>query len=256
MGNIDSMIFQAPELEYTVEDLKKGIEDEIEVHFAYTYTNEKVCFCIIYPKIAKIIKKYVIWSYGNACDMLSMKEYAISFANKYQIAIVLYDYIGYGLSRSGGSENLLKHSNKKPSEQNCYDSLNSVISYFQKIRDGDIILVGQSLGTGVVVDYVAKNIYWDMPIILISPYKSIVSIQFSSFKYYLFSYFDRFNSYSKISNVFCPVKIFHGIDDALINFSHSQALFSRLRDKSYSPTFFANVGHNDILRHIDFSFLN
>jgi fermentation-respiration switch protein FrsA (DUF1100 family) len=110
------------------------------------------------------------------------------------------------------------------------------------------------LGTGVVVNYVVDNIYWEMPIVLISPYKSIVSISFNnSFKYYLFSYWNRFNSYSKIASVFCPVKIFHGIDDSLIHFSHSQALFSRLRDKSYPPTFFANVGHNDILQHIDFS---
>jgi hypothetical protein len=129
MGNIDSMIFQPPELEYTVEDLKKGIEDEIEVHFTNTLNDDKVCFCIIYPKIAKIIKKYVIWSYGNACDMLSMKEYAVNFANKYEIAIILYDYIGYGLSRN---QNLSKHNKKNPSEQNCYDSLSSVILYFKK----------------------------------------------------------------------------------------------------------------------------
>lgn len=239
MGNIDSMIFQPSQIEYTVEDLKEGIEDEIEVHF----TNKKVCFCIIYPKIAKVMKKYVVWSYGNACDMLSMKEYAVNFANKYQIAIVLYDYIGYGLSRD----------NRKPTEQNCYDSLDSVISYLQN-RDIEIILVGHSLGTGIVVDYVSKNIYWDMPIVLISPYKSIVSIRFdTSFKYYLFSYFNRFNSYSKINKVFCPVKIFHGIDDSLINVSHSNALYSLLRDTTYLPTFFANVGHNDILQHIDFS---
>ena len=43
----------------------------------------------------------------------------------------------------------------------------------QDIEPVNIILMAESLGTGVAIDYVA-NYDWYAPIILISPYKSIL----------------------------------------------------------------------------------
>ena len=45
------------------------------------------------------------------------------------------------------------------------------------IRESQITLIGQSLGTGIVVEY-CKKTNWKNPIILLSPYKSIVRVQY------------------------------------------------------------------------------
>lgn len=271
MGNIDSMIFNPPKMNYTVEDLSKNIEDRCEIHF----TKENVCLCVIYPNSKPFeYTKYVIWSYGNSCNILSMKDYAIQFANKYQIPIILYDYIGYGLSKGPKNLNSSFATVNFPSEENCYISLKSVINFCETdsiFKDKEInvsiqskhpsqrdyILVGHSLGTGVVIDYVAKNLYWDNPIVLISPYKSILSIPFETRPYllYLCAFLDRFTSFDKLFNISCPIKIFHGINDTLINVSHSIEIYSRVLNRTYEPTFFHSIGHNDILPHLDFSFL-
>lgn len=62
---------------------------------------------------------------------------------------VSYDYIGYGMSEG------------EPSEENCLKSLSLVVDYYNNYKE---LLIGQSLGTGVVVDYVSTN-EWTLPII-------------------------------------------------------------------------------------------
>src|SRR5258705_194298 len=80
------------------------------------------------------------------------------------------------------------------------------------IEEKNIILIGQSLGTGIVIDYVSKN-KWDSPIILISPYKSIISVVCDSS---IVKPIDKFQSLKKIKSITCPVKIFHGKEDKTI----------------------------------------
>lgn len=183
-------------------------------------------------------KKVLIFSHGNASDIYYMSDYLNNLANNLGIRIVCYDYPGYGLSHG------------YPSEENCYDALKSVVDEYKKFYSKkDIILVGQSLGTGVVTNYVSSN-EWHSPVILISPYKSIprvicdTSCAESSFRH------NTFSTIYKLDKIKCPVKIFHGKNDELINCSHSEYIFQNLPLKVFLPTYFDNVGHNDILNAI------
>jgi pimeloyl-ACP methyl ester carboxylesterase len=182
--------------------------------------------------------KFLIFSHGNASDVFTMLPYATNLADVLNVQVVLYDYSGYGLS-SGDC-----------SEQNCYDCLTATVLYIKttyNAEDGNILLVGQSLGTGVVVDYVA-HCTWRQPIILISPYKSIGRVAVDSS---IVTPLDKFESLKKIHRVICPVKIFHGESDELINISHGKELYGALNDRSLQPTWMHGVGHNDILDKID-----
>lgn len=110
-------------------------------------------------------------------------------------------------------------------------------------------MVGQSLGTGVCVDYCAKT-GWVDPVILISPYKSLVRVIADSC---ISTAVDSsFNTIEKIPDLKCPVKILHGEQDTLINVSHGREIYDKLSDKTFDPVWFPTAGHNNILERITF----
>lgn len=182
-------------------------------------------------------KKCIIFSHGNGCDIFTMHDYLMQLYYNLNIDIICYDYQGYGLSEG------------VPSEQNCYDDITVIVDECKNklgFEKKNLILVGQSLGTAIVVDYIYKN-EWEFPVMLISPFKSIISIVYDSS---LLNYFDRFKSLEKIKNVHCPVKILHGEKDKLIAISHAKTLYRALNNKSLLPVWFANADHINILGYV------
>jgi pimeloyl-ACP methyl ester carboxylesterase len=117
-----------------------------------------------------------------------------------------------------------------------------------KVRKENIILMGQSIGTGVVMSYAHKH-NWTNPIILVSPYKSIVAVATNSCST-MTQYIDKFPSLKYIKEMDCPIKIFHGIDDKLIPISHGMDLDDANPNKTFKPTWMEGVGHNGILEII------
>lgn len=207
-----------------------------------TKTSHRTCYTIISPRTKKSqndARRFIVFSHGNASDIISMMPWARNVADTLlNVSIVLYDYEGYGQSTG------------QPSEQGCYRSLTMVIQDLGTrygITGKQILLVGQSLGTGVVVDYAAET-HWPYPIVLISPYKTIVSVALESSAH---TPIDQFESIKKMDRLICPVKIYHGNQDRLIHPNHSEALFEKVKDKTYAPTYFQDADHNDILNYID-----
>lgn len=184
--------------------------------------------------------KIIIWSHGNAMNSYQMSEYYDLLSNELNVNIIAYDYQGYGLSEGYYSE------------KNCYDDLESIIQHVKEKYEtfsSNIYLVGHSLGTGVVIDYASKN-NWLTPIMLISPYKSILRIVLSYFGEYL-GFMDMFNSIKKINKVKCPVKIIHGEKDELIHIIHGRDLYEKLYNKSLNPLWLKYCGHNNIIERIE-----
>lgn len=122
--------------------------------------NIKTCICEISPKTKS--DKIIIFSHGNGCDIYTFYEYLKLMADNLGVMVVMYDYPSYGLSKG------------ELNEFTCYQCLQDVITHYKTYTE-KILLVGQSLGTGIVIDYISKN-HWINPIILISPYKSIPKI--------------------------------------------------------------------------------
>lgn len=184
--------------------------------------------------------KYLIYSHGNASDIYDMDNYFETICDRLNVCVIGYDYVGYGLSEGD------------PTEQNAYDSHEAVVNFVineLKIDPKDVILCGQSLGTGIVVDYISKN-KWNSPVILISPYETIGTVVLGT-SAICFSPIDKFKSTSKISKVTCPIKIFHGEKDTLINISHAKKLYNQLINKALAPIWIPDATHNNILDLID-----
>lgn len=182
--------------------------------------------------------KILIYVHGNSEDIytscLGMEHIAMSLG----IKVVTFDYVGYGLSTDD--------NNRIPSEEGCYKAINIVMEYYMsQYSKNKMYLVGISLGSGVVVEFVHKN-HWTNPIMLISPYKSIGRIVYDA------SYIDKmfkhnmFSTYDKIHKITCPVKIIHGKDDTLINVSHGYDIYNKLKNKSLKPEWQDGRGHSTV----------
>ena len=185
------------------------------------------------------VHKYLVWAHGNAMRVEDMISYLQNVQDSLGVGFILFDYQGYGCSDG------------EPSEEKCYDDIEAVMEYALndlKIKSDDLYLIGASLGTGVVIDY-AHNHDWKNPLILISPYKTIVKVVCDSS---CVRPIDKFRSEAKLPKLNCPVRIFHGEQDNLIGIEHGRHLFSTLKDKSLEPIWIPNADHNNIYRYIEF----
>jgi hypothetical protein len=148
-----------------------------------------------------------------------MKDLCHYWSNLFGLDCVCYDYVGYGLSKCANNIDIVY-----PTEDGCYRSIEIMMDVLNKKYD-KIFLVGQSLGTGVCVDYCSKT-DWIDPIILISPYKSLVRVMADSC---LSSTIDSsFNILDKVPKLKCPVKIIHGKNDKLICVEHGVEILNKI----------------------------
>src|SRR5207237_1298732 len=105
-------------------------------------------------------------------------------------------------------------------ENLCYRSHEIVVDYVKNldVNDDNIYLIGQSLGTGIVVDYAHKT-KWKSDITLISPYLSIPRIMINNDIVDTMVAKYQFNSLKKIKKIEAGINIIHGDKDDLIHYS-------------------------------------
>lgn len=237
-SRITPMLFQPPPFPENVDkSVVKSLRYEED-----RYGN-KTTYRIFRP--LTISKKYIIWSHGNGCDILTMESILDNYVKIFGVNIICYDYPGYTFST--GEQN----------EHGCYNALNVIVELTKTFTSvEDITLVGHSLGSGVVVDY-AANHQWSSPIILISPYKSILRVVYD--RYFLSAFVESlignygFKSINKIHNVTCPVRIIHGDSDYVIDISHGEELYENLPNKSFKPVWIQGADHNTTLDKIKYN---
>jgi len=213
----------------------------IKIRDGYTFISPKISNN--YPEHFKInskiatyetnieSKKLIIFCHGNASDLTMCKPFCDKLSQLLKIKAVSFDYRGYGTSVG------------KPDEDSCYDDLATVVNYY---KNYDIILIGHSLGTGVVVGASYKY-KWKYPIVLIAPFKYIIKVVFD--KINLFP-IDAFNNESKIKKLKSDILILHGKMDTVINIIHSQVLFNKIKNnKKYNHQYeeLNNCDHDNIL---------
>ena len=102
------------------------------------------------------------------------------------------------------------------------------------VKNSDIILYGESLGTGVAVE-LGQNKKFNS-IILESPYTSIEKAAKIYYPYLPIKFFlkDKYNSLKKIQNVKIPILIMHGKDDTIIPFEMGYELFQKANEPKFS----------------------
>ena len=191
-------------------------------------------------------KQYILFSHGNAGDLFSYYDQMVQWYNlmNKKVGIIVYDYQGYGKS-SGMC-----------SEKNTYNDLTHMIRYCLinlKIPKSNLYLVGQSLGTGIVINFCSTHL-WTTPICLISPYKSISRIIYDPVWYnptsILLNTVDMYTTQDKLHHVKCQILIYHGHKDELILPYHSKELHESHKDK-ITLILLDSATHNNILNLIN-----
>ncbi|WP_299549441.1 alpha/beta hydrolase [Seonamhaeicola sp.] len=181
-------------------------------------------------------KGVILYFHGNAGDLSRWGITAEYFVEK-QYDVLIMDYRTYGKSRGKLSEEALYSD-----ALYCYNYLK------EKYEETNITVYGRSLGTGMAT-YVASNNH-PKQLILETPYYSIADIAQSRFPMFptkwLLNY--KFESFKYISNITCPITIFHGTNDRVVPYASAKKLLETAANKNVDFVTIEGGNHNN-LRH-------
>lgn len=157
-------------------------------------------------------KGLVFYLHGNSGCIDSWGHIAdVYLENNYDLFVL--DYRGYGKSQGSISSEKQLHSDV----QIVYDSLKKM--YDEK----DIVIIGNSIGTGLATKLASTNS--PKRLILNAPYYSMIDLAHQYIKFmpsFIIRYKLKTNEY--ITQVKCPVTIFHGDQDEVIYVGSSEKL--------------------------------
>ena len=124
----------------------------------------------------------------------------------------------------------------KPTEQGLYDDGKSAIDWLAKkgVREKDIILYGESLGTGVAT-HLAQNKNF-AGIILETPFTSMIDAAKKFYPYIPVNLLlkDKFENKKKIKNINSPILVMHGEADQIVPFSMGKKIYEIANEPKYS----------------------
>jgi fermentation-respiration switch protein FrsA (DUF1100 family) len=134
-----------------------------------------------------------------------------------------------------------------PTEAGLIDDARAAVAYLNDhgVADSNVVLFGQSLGTGVAVRIAAEHQV--RAIILRSPYTSIADVAAASFPFVpaRFLVLDRFDSLALIGFNRAPLFVYHGDKDTLVPIELGRTLFSAAHQPKTWMTV-QDAGHNDV----------
>lgn len=159
-------------------------------------------------------KQTIIYFHGNAGTIADRVERLHPFIQA-GYGVMLVSYRGYA-----GNPGV-------PTEQGLYNDARAGFYYLQQqdISLDNIIIFGESLGTGVAVQMAME--YPTKVLVLLSPYTSIIDIGQARYPIFPVKLLlkDKYNSMAKINNIMQDVILLHGKKDKVIPFEYGRALF-------------------------------
>ncbi|KAF7030329.1 hypothetical protein CFC21_041891 [Triticum aestivum] len=168
----------------------------------------------------------LLYSHGNAADLGQMYGLFVELSRRLRVNIFGYDYAGYG--RSTG----------KPTEYNTYADIEAAYNCLKEkygVPDEDIILYGQSVGSGPTID-LASRLPNLRAVVLHSPILSGLRVLYPVKKTFWFD-------------------IYKGTSDDVVDWSHGKQLWELCKVK-HSPLWLSGGGHcnlelyPDYIRHL------
>ncbi|KAJ4822386.1 hypothetical protein Tsubulata_008922 [Turnera subulata] len=180
----------------------------------------------------------LLYSHGNAADLGQMFELFVELSNRLRINLMGYDYSGYGQSTG------------KASECNTYADIDAAYNCLKEqygVKDEQLILYGQSVGSGPTVD-LASRLPNLRGVVLHSPILSGMRVLYPVKKTY---WFDIYKNIDKIGMVNCPVLVIHGTADEVVDCSHGKQLWELCKEK-YEPLWVSGGGHCNLELYPEF----
>ena len=158
-------------------------------------------------------KRVVVWFHGNGEDLADAVP-MVSLLRTLGVGVLAVEYPGYGVA--GGT----------PSEQGAYAAAESALSWLRTERgvdDARVVLLGQSLGSGVATEMARRG--HGARLVLISPFTSVAGMARRLFPFFPARFVrHRFDTLSKAASIPVPVLILHGTEDEVVPFSMGERL--------------------------------
>ena len=220
---ISTYIFQRNLLYHPQENNYFGDQLIVSVKKVKIRTRDNLELISWYHK--KNITKYktILFLHGNA-GSLENRIHKINHFKDMNINFLLVSWRGF----SG--------NNGKPTEKGLYEDAESAVRWLNKqgIDENNIIVYGESLGTGVSVE-IAQNRNF-AGIILESPFTSMVDAGKSKYPYLPVRLLlkDKYESKKKIKNITRPILIMHGKVDRLVPFYMGKKMYELANEPKYS----------------------
>jgi len=174
--------------------------------------------------------KTILFFHGNA-GSLENRTYKLNHFKDLNVNFLIIAWRGFN-----GNEG-------KPNEMGLYEDARSAIKWLSAkgIKEQNIILYGESLGTGVAVEVAQNKDY--AGVILESPFTSMVNMGKKYYPFFPVSLLlkDKFESYKKINNIFVPVLIVHGTVDKIVPYDMGKKMYELANE----PKFFYSQEYGD-----------
>ncbi len=167
--------------------------------------------------------KTILFFHGNA-GSLENRTYKLNHFKDLNVNFLIIAWRGFSGNKG------------KPNEMGLYEDAESAIKWLKMkgVNEKNIILYGESLGTGVVVQVAQNKNY--AGVILESPFTSMVNMGKKHYPFFPVSLLlkDKFESYKKIKKVSVPVLVLHGKKDKIVPF----AMGKKMYELANEPKFF------------------
>jgi fermentation-respiration switch protein FrsA (DUF1100 family) len=175
----------------------------------------------------------VLYFHGNAGNLANRSERVRRFLTRGWGAMFL-SYRGYSGSTGAPSE-----SANVADAKLAYDTLRTA-----GVAPDDIIVYGESLGSGVAVQVAAEKDVGGL--VLDAPYTSIVDVAAVSYPYLPVRPFvlDRYETMQFLPQVKAPLLVMHGEDDRIVPVAMGKAVYAAANAPKEIVTF-PRAGHSD-----------
>ena len=173
----------------------------------------------------KDLKKYktIIYFHGNA-GTLDNRIHKLNHFKDIDINFLIISWRGFSGNKG------------EPTEKGLYIDGQSAVDWIlkQDVKEENIILYGESLGTGIATELVQNKNY--AGVILETPFTSMVDAAQKFYPYIPISLLlkDRFENEKKIKNIDVPILIMHGKKDTIVPFSMGKKIFEIANEPKYS----------------------
>ena len=185
--------------------------------------------------------KTILIFHGNAGNLFN-RVYKLNELNKLDINILLISWRGFSGNKG------------KPTEKNLYHDAEEAVKWLNNrgAISKNIILYGESLGTGVATELGTSNAFGG--IILESPFTSIANAAKIYYPYLPVNIIlkDRYDSIGKIKNITTPILIMHGKKDNIV----PQKMGLELYEKANQPKFSYFPENDDHMMEYNDNLLN
>ena len=215
-------IFQRNLLYHPTENNYSGDQLEVSVKKINIKTSDEIELLGWFHKKDLKNLKTIIFFHGNA-GSLENRIHKINHFKDININFLIIAWRGFSGNQG------------KPSEDRLYEDGKSAVRWLNErgVKDEDIVLYGESLGTGVATHLSQNNNF--AGVILESPFTSMIDAAKNVYPYFPISILlkDKYENDKKIKNIKSPILIMHGEKDKIVPFWMGKKIYELANEPKY-----------------------